>query len=64
MSVVDRVKQEKKELDEKVARLGVFFKTKEFADDVSDGHKVLLKTQVQLMRSYSDILGLRIEDLS
>lgn len=55
----DRVRAEKQDLDEKIARLSAFFVTKQFGA-LSFVEQANLHTQHVAMTTYSDILGQRI----
>ena len=53
-----RVRQEKQELDLKIAKLGLF---NESNNTASEAEKFLLSRQYAVMKEYSDILGKRID---
>lgn len=55
----ERVVAEKKDLDEKIAKLSAFFDTETFAK-LPDVDKGDLERQMAFMQGYSDTLGLRI----
>ena len=55
-----RAVDEKAALDEKLAKLVVFFSTDTFAA-LSSGDKILLQYQARAMKDYSDVLLVRIE---
>ena len=56
----ERVVNEKKELDVKVAALRSFF-TKEIYAELLEDDKTLLRSQERAMSLYSDILQMRID---
>ena len=55
-----RVVDEKTELDEKLTKLKAFFGTDIFKG-VNEAEQARLQKQADIMQSYSDILGERIE---
>lgn len=69
-SALDRVKEEKKNLDEKIEKLGVllgkiksddFPNHRELQKKMSGEQKKMLKKQYSVMKEYSRILGKRIK---
>jgi hypothetical protein len=54
-----RVIDEKKELDEKLQRLGAFFDNETF-NGLPEDERIRLKRQESLMQAYSEVLGERI----
>lgn len=59
---IDRVKQEKKELDEKFERLKEFMKTAHNNPDIDCHMLYLLTKQMMIMQEYSAVLGERIAE--
>lgn len=59
---IDRVKQEKKELDEKFERLKEFMKTAPDNPDIDCHMLYLLTKQIMIMQEYSAVLGERIAE--
>lgn len=57
---IDRVKQEKKELDEKFNRLKEFMETAPNNPDIDCHMLYLLTKQMMIMQEYSAVLGERI----
>ncbi|MGL4986149.1 MAG: crAss001_48 related protein [Treponemataceae bacterium] len=57
---VERIKVEKSCLDDKVAKIEAFFETKTFKD-FNIAKKGFLKSQLNAMKLYSTILGIRID---
>lgn len=55
-----RVVDEKKELDDKIAKLGSFVVSIKFLD-VSLAERDLMVDQLKVMQQYSDLLRVRIE---
>ena len=59
----ERVVTEKKELDEKIAKLTAFFKTQTYAEiDQAEAHRLIM--QAGAMSVYSQVLGDRIAAFS
>jgi hypothetical protein len=56
----ERVIEEKKQLDEKLAKLSAFFGTPKYDTDVNNQEKNRLRRQAEVMKEYSDILAVRI----
>lgn len=56
---LDRLKQEHKELDDKVCKLLAFTQTEGFFD-IGGANKLLLKEQLSVMTRYLDILSIRL----
>lgn len=56
----DRVRDEKRELDEKISRLNNFFNGTLFAK-LEQEDRILLEEQFLVMNQYSDILKKRID---
>lgn len=64
MDFIERLNLEKQQLDEKIEKLSTFIsEAKCTYNDLSNSHKSLLKTQLLLMKSYSEVLNNRLEDL-
>ena len=61
--LLEKVKEEKNELDEKIAKLYAITKSNEF-EDLSAIYKMLLSKQLDAMTDYSAILSVRIELLN
>lgn len=59
-SWLDRVIEEKRELDEKIKKLGAFIDHKDFVN-IDDDHAILIQEQFKLMVKYSLALEKRIE---
>ncbi|MGL4982892.1 MAG: crAss001_48 related protein [Treponemataceae bacterium] len=57
---VERIKTEKSCLDDKAAKIEAFFETKTFKD-LNIAKKGFLKSQLNAMKLYSTILGIRID---
>jgi len=60
LSVVERIKQEKKDLDEKYEKLTEFLGSEQFTY-IPEREKHLMYSQSMLMSSYSVVLGLRLK---
>lgn len=59
----ERVIQEKKDLDEKIEKLGAFFPT-ELCQSLPFNERSRLSRQITVMKEYSSILGERIADFT
>jgi len=59
---IDRIKQEKTDLDDKLTKLNAFLKSDKAIPVVGKAKSMLLQ-QRSIMQSYSDILRDRLEDL-
>jgi hypothetical protein len=57
---IDRLIDEKKQLDLKLSGLGNFINSKSF-ENLSNAHRNLLRMQLKAMCEYSDILAIRLE---
>jgi hypothetical protein len=62
MTMLERAIDEKRELDERIARLVVYIDSEEFKD-ISLLHRDLMNRQLGYMRAYSLTLRERIDDL-
>lgn len=60
-SYIDRMLIEKKELDYKVENLEVFMASHKFNHQIDDIQKIMLSAQWAMMKSYSEVLGVRIK---
>lgn len=56
---IERLIDERNELDAKVAKLEVFMMKPEF-QNIDLGHQLLLKKQLRIMQEYSDVLLQRL----
>lgn len=63
-SVSERVTLERKELDEKIEKLTVFMRTPLFNKHIDVTEQERLRSQLEHMRHYSDVLGERLEFLA
>lgn len=61
-SWLERVHEEKKELDDKIAKLEIFMQTVPKNLDISIHSMYLLSEQLVIMKRYSYILGERIKE--
>lgn len=59
-SVIDRVKQEKDELEEKLIKLELFLANKEKASNIPKEQLQLLRLQADVMNKYWALLGIRL----
>lgn len=57
-----RIINEKKELDERIEKLKLFIATNEKFKELQPRKRALLVEQLEVMRTYSDILAARLED--
>ena len=58
--LLEKVREEKNELDERIAKLYATTKSNKF-EDLSAIHKMLLSKQLDAMTDYSAILAVRLE---
>lgn len=58
----NQVIEEKKELDEKIKKLNVFMKSKDYEKIVGPHERIRLERQLYVMMEYSSILGSRIDN--
>lgn len=61
--VVEKLKEEKADLDEKIRKLKAFLNDDEKLSNIGKGQVNLLRFQLETMEKYSDILWSRIDDL-
>lgn len=61
-SWLERVREEKKDLDDKIAKLEIFMRDVPNNLDISIHSMYLLSEQLVIMKRYSYILGERIKD--
>lgn len=61
-SWLERVREEKKDLDDKIAKLEIFMRDVPNNLDISIHSMYLLSEQLDIMKRYSYILGERIKD--
>ncbi|WP_076149515.1 crAss001_48 related protein [Ligilactobacillus murinus] len=61
--VVERLKKEKTDLDEKIRKLKAFLNDDEKLSNIGKEQVNLLRCQLEAMEQYSDILWARIDDL-
>lgn len=61
--VVEKIKEEKVDLDEKIRKLKTFLNDDEKLSNVGKEQVNLLRCQLETMEKYSDILWARINDL-
>ncbi len=61
--VVERLKKEKADLDEKIRKLKAFLYDDEKLSNIGKEQVNLLRCQLETMEKYSDILWARIDDL-
>ena len=66
MNFVERIKQERKELNDRIEKLSDFLDERfvenvKRLDKISSGNKILLHKQLEKMIEYRDILDIRIE---
>ena len=57
-----RFRQEKRELDLKISKLGLFNESSNTVSTASKNEQLLLSKQYAVMKEYSDILGKRIDN--
>lgn len=58
----NRVIEEKKELDERIKKLNVFMKSKDYEKIIGPHERIRLERQLYVMMEYSSILGSRIDN--
>lgn len=61
--VVEKLKEEKADLDEKIRKLKTFLYDDEKLSNIGQEQVNLLRCQLEAMEQYSDILWARIDDL-
>lgn len=61
--LIKKLKKEQDELNKKLWKLHFFITDQEDSQTISELQLNLLKAQRDVMRKYSDILGMRISDL-
>lgn len=61
-SWLERVREEKKDLDDKIAKLEIFMQTVPNNLDISIHSMYLLSEQLVIMKRYSYVLGERIKE--
>ncbi|WP_347284035.1 crAss001_48 related protein [Lactobacillus taiwanensis] len=62
-SMVEKVRKEKADLDEKIMKLKIFLDDDEKLSNIGKEQVRLLRCQLETMEKYSDILWARIDDL-
>lgn len=58
-NVIDRVRDERTELQAKSAKLNAFMHSGPYGE-LSEGHKTMMREQIQVMNRYADILTVRL----
>lgn len=61
--LIKKLKKEQAKLDKKLLKLLFFIADQEESQTISDYHLNLLKVQHDAMSKYSNVLGMRINDL-
>lgn len=61
--VVEKLKEEKADLDEKINKLKAFLNDDEKLSSIGEEQMKLLRLQLETMERYSDILWARLDDL-
>lgn len=63
MNYIERLKEEKTELSQRISELSFFIHVSPKYKELSTNHKRLLCLQLEFMKAYLLILDLRIEDI-